>query len=137
MEETRVNGEKTTDLPQVNDKFWVGSEFSTLVVKSNDCIASCKFNYHIINTTTAPGSCLETGMTKIPTININLYSVPRTFVIKIQKDLSTRAQTIVSTDWWPWQQTHDIIQPQHFCTLIKFELGLPCIYIYNDFFIGI
>ena len=61
--------EKTTDWPQVSDKFlshynvlicyieyispWAGFEL-TLVVTGTDCICSCKSNYHKITATTAP-----------------------------------------------------------------------------------
>jgi hypothetical protein len=57
--------EKTTNLPQVTDKLyqiilhqvhpaWVGFEFTTLVVIGTDCTGSCKFNYHMTMTMTAP-----------------------------------------------------------------------------------
>jgi len=54
-----------SNLPQVTDKLyhiilyrahlpWVGLEITILVVIGNDCIGSCKSNYHTITTTTAP-----------------------------------------------------------------------------------
>jgi len=55
--------EKTTDLPQVNDKLypimlysspWAGVEPRTSVVIGTDYIGSCKSNYHTITATTAP-----------------------------------------------------------------------------------
>ena len=56
---------KTTDLPQVADKFynimlyqvqlaWAGFELTTLVVIGTDCIGSYKSNYHMIMTTIIP-----------------------------------------------------------------------------------
>jgi hypothetical protein len=56
---------KTTDLPQVTDKFypitlyqaqlvWAGFELTTLMVISTDCMGSYKSNYHAIMTTTVP-----------------------------------------------------------------------------------
>ena len=57
--------EKTTDLSQVTVKLsyimcikytspWMGFELANLVVIGTDCTASCKSNYHMIMTTTAP-----------------------------------------------------------------------------------
>jgi hypothetical protein len=53
--------EKATELPQVSDKLdrilyrvhlaWAGFELITLVVIGNDCICSCKSNFHTITTT--------------------------------------------------------------------------------------
>ena len=60
------NPEQTTILPEVSDKLyhimlyrlrltWVGFKLTTLVVISTNCIiGSCKSNYHMITTTTAP-----------------------------------------------------------------------------------
>ena len=60
------NPEQTTNLPEVSDKLyhimlyrlrltWVGFKLTTLVVISTNCIiGSCKSNYHMITTTTAP-----------------------------------------------------------------------------------
>ena len=56
--------EKTNNLPQVTDKLYhimsytsprTGFELTTLVVIGRDGIGSCKFNYHTITATTAPG----------------------------------------------------------------------------------
>ena len=44
--------EKTTDLPQVTDKLWVGFELTMLMVI--DCTGSCKSNYHKTTTMTVP-----------------------------------------------------------------------------------
>ena len=57
--------EKTTDLPQVIDKLyyiilyhvhlaWTRFKVTTVVVIGTDCIGSCKSNYHMITTMTAP-----------------------------------------------------------------------------------
>ena len=54
--------EKTTNLPQVTNKFntvsstsaWVGFELTTLVVMGTDCICGYKSNYHTITNTTVP-----------------------------------------------------------------------------------
>ena len=43
--------EKTTDLPQVNDKL---SHVKLYRVIGNDCSGNCKFNYHTIMITTTP-----------------------------------------------------------------------------------
>jgi hypothetical protein len=61
--------EKTTNLSQVTDKIitkccikyispWTGFEL-TLVVIGIDCIDSCKFNYHMITTTTVSSAVLH------------------------------------------------------------------------------
>ena len=56
--------EKTNNLPQLTDKLYhimsytsprTGFELTTLVVIGRDGIGSCKFNYHTITATTAPG----------------------------------------------------------------------------------
>jgi quinolinate synthase len=43
-------------------------------------------------------TCLEMGMATIPKFYTNLNSVPMIFVLKIQNDLSTRTQLILSTE---------------------------------------
>ena len=43
-------------------------------------------------------TCLEMGMATISKFNTNLNSVPMIVVLKIQKDLSTRSQLILSTE---------------------------------------
>ena len=55
--------EKTTDMPQVTDKLyhiteytspWAGFEITNLVVIDTDCIGNFDSNYHTISTTMAP-----------------------------------------------------------------------------------
>ena len=55
--------EKTIDLPQVTDKLyhimlytspWTGFELTTSVMRSTNCIGSCKSNYHTIMAKTDP-----------------------------------------------------------------------------------
>jgi hypothetical protein len=62
VEETEGTG-KTTDLSQVIDKryhimlytsLWSRFELTTSVVIGNDCIGSCKSNYHTITATSDP-----------------------------------------------------------------------------------
>ena len=60
----RSTQDTTTNLPQVTDKLHhimlhrAGFEF-TLVVIGTDCIGSCKSNYHMIMTMTAPRTIVE------------------------------------------------------------------------------
>ena len=64
VEETGVQ-EKTTDMPQIDDKLYhivlyrvhlscLGFEPTTLVAIGTYCTGSCESNYHTITTTTAP-----------------------------------------------------------------------------------
>ena len=64
MEETGEH-EKTTDMSHFTDKLYhimlyqvhltcTGFKLTTLVVIGTDCIGSCKSNYHMIRTMTAP-----------------------------------------------------------------------------------
>ena len=59
----RSTQEKTTDLPQVPDKYyqimlytspWEGFELTTSVAIETDCSVSCKSNYPMITATTPP-----------------------------------------------------------------------------------
>ena len=51
----------------------------------------------------------------ISKINPNLNSVPRIIMLEgsVNQNKSYWTETIVSTDWWQWRQTHSIILPQN------------------------
>ena len=71
-------------------------------------------------------SCLKTGKATISKINTKLYFVPLIFVLKIQKDPSTRANYCAKSVGW--RQDHNIIPPRKFAfffRFIKFLFQLP------------
>jgi hypothetical protein len=77
--------EKTMDLSQVTDKLyhimlytlpWSRFELTTSVVIGNDCIDSCKSNYHTITATMAPVCLIVTWC------SINLVSTINQILIK-------------------------------------------------------
>ena len=66
---------------------WIRTHKSTLVVKGTDGTGSCKFNYHIIMTTTAPHKelVLVSILTKIPEFNSTFSPYEIKFVSDLWK----------------------------------------------------
>ena len=67
----------------------MGLELTTLVVIGSDCTSSCKYNYHMITTTTAPNLASGHGETAKAQMNLPV-SVTKTGQLRVSDTMFSR-----------------------------------------------